>query len=306
MNLDGSCFDKEGLYNQVCHNTQNTEEYTMGVPQITLSDGNRMPQLGLGVWQAEDGEETYQAVKTAIEKGYRLIDTAMVYQNEESVGRAIADVDVPREELFITTKLWNSDQGSEKVRPAFEASLARLGLDYVDLYLIHWPMPAKNLYVDTWLELIKLKDAGLVKSIGVCNFHVEHLEELAKHTDILPAINQIELHPRLPQTEIREYCYDHGIQVESWSPIGGSRGNLLQDETIVGIAKNFGKSPAQIIIRWHIQNGLVVIPKSVRAERIEQNIDVFDFELSADDMKTLNSLENGERQGPNPETMNIN
>ena len=278
------------------------------VPMITLNDGNTMPQLGLGVWQAQDGEETYQAVKTAIKCGYRLIDTAMVYQNEESVGRAIADCGVPREELFITTKLWNSDHGKSKVRPALEASLKRLGLDYVDLYLIHWPMPAKGLYVETWNEFEALKTDGLTKSIGVSNFHVDHLEELKKHSSVVPAVDQIELNPRLPQSKIRKYAAENGIAVESWSPIGGSRGSraggLLDDQQIGEIAAAHSKSPAQVVIRWHIQNGLVVIPKSVHEERIKQNIDIFDFELSSEEMAVIAGLKTGERQGPNPDTMN--
>ena len=274
------------------------------VPAITLNDGVMMPQLGLGVWQAKDGGETRNAVKTAIESGYRMIDTAMVYLNEEDVGLGIKDSGIDRKDLFVTTKLWNSDQGSSSVRPALEKSLKKLGLDYVDLYLIHWPTPSRDLYVDTWKEFEKLKADGLTRSIGVSNFRVEDLERLKVETSTIPSVNQIELHPNFQQKELREYANSNGIHIESWSPIGGSKGNLLQDETLASIAQSHSKSPAQIVIRWHIQNGLIVIPKSVHDERIKQNIDVFDFELSDDDMRLINSLESGVRTGPDPATMN--
>ena len=274
------------------------------VPTITLNDGVIMPQLGLGVWQAKDGGETRNAVKTAIESGYRMIDTAMVYLNEEDVGLGIKDSGIDRKDLFVTTKLWNSDQGSSSVRPALEKSLKKLGLDYVDLYLIHWPTPSRDLYVDTWKEFEKLKADGLARSIGVSNFRVEDLERLKVETSTIPSVNQIELHPNFQQKELREYANSNGIHIESWSPIGGSKGNLLQDETLASIAQSHSKSPAQIVIRWHIQNGLIVIPKSVHDERIKQNIDVFDFELSDDDMRLINSLESGVRTGPDPATMN--
>ena len=273
-------------------------------PLVKLNDGNFMPQLGLGVWKASDGQEVENAVKIAIQTGYRLIDTAMVYQNERGVGKAIHESGVDRKELFITTKLWNSDQGKGKVRPALEASLERLGLDYVDLYLIHWPTPARGLYVETWQEIIKLQQDGLIKSIGVSNFQIEHLEELKKHTSVVPAVNQVELHPYFQQPELREYCNQHGIQVESWSPIGGSKGDVLENDEIINIAHSHAKSPAQIVIRWHLQNGLVVIPKSTNEGRIRENFDVFDFELSADEMSTINSLQKGTRFGADPDTMN--
>lgn len=274
-------------------------------PSVVLHNGINMPQLGLGVWKAEDGDEVESAVTAALEAGYRLIDTAAVYGNEEGVGRAILASNVPREELFITTKLWNSDQGDEqKVRAAFEASLRRLGVEYIDLYLIHWPMPDKDLYVQTWQTLEKLHQEGKVRAIGVSNFKPEHLEKLLASASVVPVVNQIELHPYLPQHETREYCFAHNIAVESWSPIGGSRGNLLGDEVVKKIADDHGKSPAQVVIRWHIQNGLIVIPKSVHAERIQENIDVFDFELTDEQMNQLNGLENGTRMGPDPSTMN--
>lgn len=274
------------------------------IPIITLNDGNVMPQIGLGVWQANNGDETRSAVMTAIESGYRLIDTAAVYGNEESVGRAIRDSGVPRNELFITTKLWNSDQGAQNVRPALEASLRRLGLDYVDLYLIHWPTPARDLFVETWKEFEKLKADGLVKSIGVSNFRVEDLERLKHESSTVPAINQIELHPYFQQHELRDYASTNEIRIESWSPIGGSKGNLLQNADLARLASKYDKSPAQIVIRWHIQQGLIVIPKSVHEQRIKQNFDVFDFELSPDDMRAIDALDAGKRVGPDPSTMN--
>lgn len=273
-------------------------------PYITLNDGNRMPQIGLGVWQANDGDETYNAVLAAIKAGYRLIDTAMVYQNEAAVGRAIKDSGIAREEIFVTTKLWNSDQGRERVRPAIEKSLARLGLAYVDLYLIHWPTPARDLYVETWQEFEKLKSDGLTKSIGVSNFRIEDLERLKAESGTIPAVNQIELHPRLGQRELRDYCQKEGIAIESWSPIGGSKGNLLSDETLAAIASRYSKSPAQIVIRWHLQHGLIVIPKSVHEHRINENFQVFDFELSSEDMSAIDGLDNNSRSGPDPATMN--
>ena len=273
------------------------------VPTITLRDGNTMPQLGLGTYQSESGEETENAVKVAIQDGYRLIDTAALYMNESDVGKAIASSNIPREELFITTKLWNSDQGAENVRPALEKSLEKLGLDYVDLYLIHWPTPERDLYVETWKEFMKLRDEGLIKSIGVSNFQVEHLERLKAETGEMPVLNQIELHPGFSQKELRDYGQANTIITESWRPIGGSRGRLLEDETIKELAERYGKTPAQVVLRWHIQHGLVVIPKSVHDTRIKENIDVFDFELDAADMAVLDDM-NGEREGPNPDTMN--
>lgn len=271
---------------------------------VTLNDGNVMPRLGLGVYRASEGGEVENAVKTAIEAGYRLIDTASLYQNEAGVGRAIKASVIDRSELFITTKLWNTDQRTGNVRPAFMASLQRLGLEYVDLYLIHWPMPDVGLYVETWKEFEKLQADGLVKSIGVSNFTIETLEELKKHSDIIPAVNQIELHPYLPQHELRDYAKANGIQIESWRPIGGGQSGLLEEAVIRKLAEKYEKSPAQIVLRWHLQNDLVAIPKSSHDERIKENFDVFDFELTPDDMEALNSLEDGRRFGPDPRTMN--
>lgn len=274
-------------------------------PTITLQNGVRMPQLGLGVWRAKDGAEVCNAVRTALHEGYRLIDTAAVYRNEAGVGDGIRSSEVPREDIFVTTKLWNSDQGTANVRPALEASLERLGLDYVDLYLIHWPMPKKGLYVETWKEMEKLVEDGLVRSIGVSNFSVEHLEKLRKHSDVVPSVNQVELHPRFPQKVLRDYCQKHGIQVESWSPLGGQGSDLLDEKVIHDIAQDHGKTPAQVVIRWHLQNDLIVIPKSTHEQRIKQNFDVFDFELSDKEMAQIDALETGQRKGPDPDDYNL-
>lgn len=276
----------------------------MNIPQILLNDGTTIPQLGLGVWQAKDGAEVKQAVSSAINAGYRLIDTAAVYGNEQGVGEAIRESHVPREELFITTKLWNGDQGYDATYKAFETSLSKLGLDYIDLYLIHWPVPEFDKYVETWKAFEELKASGRVRSIGVCNFTIDHLERLLNESDVVPAVNQIELHPRLQQRELREFCEKNTIRVESWSPIGGSGGDLLDDPTITIIADKHKKSAAQIVIRWHVQLGLIVIPKSVHEERIIQNADVFDFELDNDDMAKISALNTDTRRGPDPATMN--
>ena len=215
----------------------------INVPTVTLNNGVTMPQFGLGVWRAKDGAEVENAVKVAIENGYRLIDTAAVYQNEAGVGNGIKASGVPRDELFVTTKLWNSDQGADNVRPAFDASLERLGLDYVDLYLIHWPTPARGLFVETWKEFEKLLAEGKTRAIGVSNFRIEDLEELKKHSDITPAVNQIELHPDFQQQELRDYAQKNGIYIESWSPIGGSKGNLMDNETLQQSAKTMANRP---------------------------------------------------------------
>jgi diketogulonate reductase-like aldo/keto reductase len=274
------------------------------VPRITLNDGNSIPQIGLGVWQAENGTETKQAIEAALAAGYRHIDTAAVYRNEESVGEGIRASGIPREELFITTKLWNSDQGMGNVRAALETSLSKLGLDYIDLYLIHWPTPARDLIVETWKEFEALKAEGLIRSIGVSNFRVEDLERLKAEGLSTPVLNQIELHPRLLQKELREYGITNDIRIESWSPIGGSRGNILDDNVLKDIATKHIKTAAQIVIRWHIQHDLIVIPKSVRPARIAENFDVFDFELSTEEMQAIDDMGDGERMGPDPASMN--
>lgn len=277
------------------------------IPLITLNNGVQIPQLGLGVWQVENGQEATDAVSAAISAGYRLIDTAAAYGNEESVGKAIHSATVPREELFITTKLWNSDHSHDRALKAFDASLQRLGLDYVDLYLIHWPVPAQGKYVEAWKALEEIYQSGRAKAIGVCNFEPEHLDTLLEHAEITPAVNQIELHPHLQQRTLRDYCEQRGIHIESWSPIGGGgdKLNLLDNATIVTIADKHRKTPAQVVIRWHLQLGLIVIPKSVHAERIQQNSDVFDFELDNDDMAKISALDTDTRRGPDPNEMNI-
>ncbi|WP_018600731.1 aldo/keto reductase [Mycobacterium sp. 155] len=271
-------------------------------PRVTLNDGNSIPQVGLGVWQTPP-DDTERAVTAALQAGYRHIDTAAAYQNEVETGLALAGAGVPREEVFLVTKLWNGDHGYDATLAAFDASLNRLAVDYLDLYLIHWPVPAKNAYVDTFKAFAHLRDRGRVRSIGVSNFEPEHLKILIDATGIVPAVNQIELHPLLPQHALREVHAQYGIATEAWSPLG--QGSLLIDPTITGIAAQHGKTPAQVLIRWHIQLGNIVIPKSVNPERIASNFDVFGFELSEQDMASIASLENGTRLGPDPRTFNF-
>jgi 2,5-diketo-D-gluconate reductase A len=271
-------------------------------PTVTLNDGNRMPQLGFGVFQVPN-EETAAAVSAAFEAGYRAIDTAAMYRNEEGVAKAIADSGIPRDELFITTKLNNDGHGYDDALRAFEASRTRLRLDYVDLYLIHWPLPAQDRYVDTWRAFEKLRSDGLARSIGVSNFQPAHLQRLLDETDVVPALNQIELHPYLTQEALRAFDAEHGIATEAWSPIAKG-GELLSDPAITSLAEKYGKTPAQVVIRWHLQLGNVVIPKSVTPARIKENIDVFDFELADDDVTSISELNRDERTGPDPDTFN--
>lgn len=268
---------------------------------VTLNNGVKMPQLGYGVFKVPE-EEVYEAVLTALKAGYRSIDTAMVYQNEAGVGRAIRDSGIPREEIFLTTKVWNKDQGYEETLAAFESSLAKLGVDYVDLYLIHWPMPKTDRYVETWKALEKLYAEKKTRAIGVSNFHVPHLERLLAETEIVPAVNQIELHPYLSQQEIRDYCEAHGIIVEAWSPLMKGR-DALSDPVITSIAESHGKTPAQVILRWHLEHGIVAIPKSVTPHRIAENIDVFDFSLTTDEISRIDALNRNERTGSNPDEL---
>ncbi|MCV7068236.1 aldo/keto reductase [Mycolicibacterium houstonense] len=271
-------------------------------PRVTLNDGNSIPQVGLGVWQTP-AEDTERAVTAALQAGYRHIDTAAAYQNETETGRGLVNSGVARADIFLVTKLWNSEQGYDSTLAAFDASLDRLGVDYLDLYLIHWPVPANNAYVDTFKAFAHLHDQGRVRSIGVSNFEPEHLNVLIDSTGIVPAVNQIELHPLLPQHELREVHARLGIATEAWSPLG--QGSLLTDPVITGIADGHGKTPAQVLIRWHIQLGNIVIPKSVNPERIVSNFDVFDFDLTEADMSAIASLETGTRLGPDPRTFNF-
>ncbi|MCX5394222.1 aldo/keto reductase [Streptomyces sp. NBC_00094] len=262
-----------------------------------------MPQLGFGVWQVPD-EEAATAVATALEAGYRSIDTAAIYQNERGTGQAVAASGIPREELFVTTKVWNSEQGYDTTMRAFDTSLDKLGLDHVDLYLIHWPLPAKDAYVDTYRALEKIHADGRARAIGVSNFLPEHLERLIGETSVVPAVNQIELHPQLQQTASREAHARHGIATEAWSPLGQGKG-LLEVPAIVAIARKHGRTPAQVVLRWHLQVGNVVIPKSVTPSRIRENITVFDFELDPEDLAAITALDENRRIGPDPAEFHV-
>ncbi len=270
------------------------------VKNIELNDGSSIPQLGLGVWQV-DPATTARVVGWAIEAGYRSIDTAEGYRNEEGVGEAIRNAGVPRDELFITSKLRNGAHKRDRALREFDATMEKLGLEQLDLFLIHWPMPGRGDYVEAWKTLIELRDAGRIRSIGVSNFNQDHLERIIGETGVTPAVNQIELHPRFQQRDTREFHASHNIAIESWSPLGSGR--LLDDPTIGEIAAKHGKSAAQTIIRWHLQQGLIVIPKSANRDRIVSNFDVFDFELDADDLEKLAALDTKDgRTGPDPTT----
>jgi diketogulonate reductase-like aldo/keto reductase len=273
------------------------------VPPIILNNGIEMPQLGYGVWQVPD-DEAERAVSTALEAGYRSIDTAAIYGNEEGTGKAIAASGLPREDVFVTTKLWNSDQGYDSTLRAFDASLAKLGLDHVDLYLIHWPLPARDNYLDTYRALEKLYADERVRAIGVSNFLPEHLRRLIDATSVIPAVNQIELHPHLQQHAAREFHAEQGITTEAWSPLGQGKG-LLEVPAIVAIAQKHGRTPAQIVLRWHIQLGNVVIPKSVTPSRIKENIEVFGFSLDDEDLAAISALNEDRRLGPDPATFDM-
>lgn len=263
---------------------------------ITIADGVDMQQLGFGVWQVPDGEAA-SVVRTAIETGYRSIDTAMIYKNETGTGAAIRDCGVPRSELFVTTKLWNDAHADP--RAAIEASLERLGLEQVDLYLIHWPTQTDS-YVEAWRQLAALRDEGLTRAIGVCNFKEHHLQRILDDTGVIPAINQVELHPYLQQASLRRFHIQNGITTEAWSPIGQGK-DLLADPVITRIAEAHGRSPAQIVIRWHLQIDNVVIPKSVTPSRIRENFAVHDFELDLAEIEAIESLDRGQRLGPDPD-----
>nr|WP_279387953.1 aldo/keto reductase [Streptacidiphilus pinicola] len=267
---------------------------------ITLNNGLTMPQLGFGVWQVPDAEAR-SVVAEALRAGYRSIDTAAIYGNEQGVGLALRDSGVPREDLFVTTKLWNTEHAHDDALRAFDASLARLGLDYVDLYLIHWPVPSRDRYVDAWRAMEKIAADGRAKAVGVSNFNAKHLERLFAETGLVPAVNQVELHPYFPQARLRALHAEHRIATEAWSPLGQGRG-LLEDASLVAIGKKHGKTAAQVVLRWHLQLGNVVIPKSVTPERIRQNLDVFDFTLDAEDLSAIAELDRGGRIGPDPDT----
>ncbi len=273
------------------------------VPTLKFRDGKSIPQFGLGVWQTP-ADQTAQVVATAFKAGYRHIDGAAIYRNEEGVGAAIAASGLKRDELFITTKLWNSDQGHDSALRALDTSLAKLGLDHVDLYLIHWPTPANDRQVDTWKALIDAQKAGKATSIGVSNYRIEDLERIIDATGVVPVANQIELHPWLQQKELRDFHAQHGIVTEAWSPLAQG-GELLGDAALQAIAKKHGKSAAQVVLRWHVEIGNVVFPKSVHAARLAENIDIFDFALDGDDLAAIARLDRNKRVGPDPATANF-
>jgi len=270
------------------------------VPRIQLNDGTSIPQLGFGVFKV-DPKQTERIVTEALEVGYRHLDTARIYGNEEGVGRALAASGIPREQLFVTTKLWNDDQGTQSVFDAFDRSLDRLGLEYLDLYLIHWPTPRNDRYVETWKAFERLRESGRVRSIGVSNFLAHHLERLLDETDVVPAVDQIELHPYHQQPETAAFAEEHAIAIEAWGPLGQGKYPLFELPAVTGPAEVHGKTPAQVVIRWHLQRGHIVFPKSNRRERMAENFDVFGFELTPDEMAAIDGLDRGLRLGPDPE-----
>jgi diketogulonate reductase-like aldo/keto reductase len=265
--------------------------------RIELNNGVEIPWLGLGVFQAKDGEEVVQAIHWALEEGYRLIDTASVYGNEKGVGEALRTASVPRDRVFVTTKVWNSDQGYDPPLAAMDQSLERLGLDYVDLYLVHWPV--KDRYLDTWRAMERILAEGKARAVGVSNFLIHHLEDLANASDLVPAVNQVEFHPRLLQPELLAHCARAGIRLEAWSPI--MQGKVLDIPEIQSVAEKHGKTPVQVVLRWDLQHGAVTIPKSVHRERIRENADIFDFQLSDGEMAVIDGLDRHQRIGPDPD-----
>lgn len=269
----------------------------------TLNNGIEIPQLGYGVWKIPD-EEAEKVVGEAIDKGYRLIDTAKIYGNERGVGKAIAKSDVPREELFVTTKVWNADQGYESTLKAFDESIEKLGLNYVDLYLVHWPTPKFDTYVETYQALEKLYKDGRVKAIGVCNFNIDHLERILDECEVKPTVNQVEYHPYLQQKELKAFCEKHDIQLEAYSPLMNGT-YVLENEVIKELAEKYDRTPGQIILRWHVQTEVVVIPKTSTPKRMDENLNVFDFELSEEDMKKIAELDRNERNNQLPTEMYI-
>jgi len=270
-------------------------------PLVEMNDGRSIPVIGFGVWQVPD-DVVVDATLRALEVGYRHIDTACVYENERGVGEALRRSDLDRDDIFVTTKVWNTDQGYDQTLRAFDTSTGLLGIDEVDLYLVHWPTPARDLYLDSWRALIRLREEGRARSIGVSNFHDAHLRRIIDETGVIPAINQIELHPWLPQTQLRDIDARLGIKTEAWSPLGS--GQLIDNPVIAEVAAKHGKTPAQVMVRWSLQLGNIVLPKSVTPARIEQNIDVFDFVLDDADMAAIATLESGRRTGPNPDEFN--
>lgn len=265
---------------------------------MAMNDGATIPQLGLGVYKVRDAEAA-TLVAGAIENGYRHIDTAKLYANERGVGHGMRASGVPRDELFVTTKLWDDDHGYNETLTAFETSRQELGVDYIDLYLIHWPAPRQDKYIDSWRAMVKLRADGAVRSIGVSNFHMHHLQRLIDETGVVPALNQVELHPRLPQQDVRVYDKAHNILTESSSPLG--RGRIIDDPVLAPLAAKHGVTPAQVVLRWHVQQNLVVIPKSVSLDRIRQNSNVFGFALDDADMAAIATMESGERTGMDPD-----
>jgi 2,5-diketo-D-gluconate reductase A len=270
------------------------------IPQVPLNDGGSIPQLGFGVYKIPEAA-TIDAVLAALDAGYRHIDTAAFYENERGVGEGIRRSGLDRDDVYVTTKVWWTENGYDSTLRSFDASLERLGFDTVDLFLIHWPAPKHDKYVETWRALERIREEGRARSIGVANFHTHHLERLAAETDVVPAVNQVELHPWLPQQEVRRYDAEHGIATEAWSPL--ARGRVLGDPTLDALAAKHGVTPAQVVIRWQLQLGNIVIPKSSTPSRIRENLDVFGFTLDADDLGAIAELETGERTGKDPDDL---
>lgn len=267
---------------------------------FTLNNKVDMPKVGLGVYKMNDDQEVINAVQSALDLGYRHIDTASFYENEEGVGKAIQQSGVSREDLFVTTKVWNSEQGYEETLAAFDRSMEKLGLEYLDLYLIHWPVPGK--FPETWRALEKLYNEGRVKAIGVCNFMEHHIDELMQTAEVKPMVNQVELHPRVFQKELMDYCKKSDIQMEAWAPIG--RGQYFDAPVLKDLSEKYGKTPAQVILRWHLEHEVIIIPKSSNKKRQEENADLFDFELTSDEVARINDLHTGERIGKHPDEFN--
>ena len=274
---------------------------THAVPLLDLNDGHKAPQLGFGVFQIPN-DETARAVDTALKSGYRSLDTAAIYKNEEGVRQGIERAGVARSDIFLTTKLWNSEQGFDSTLRAFDVSVKKLGVDYLDMYLIHWPVPKHDRYVDTWKAFIRLREEGRIRSIGVSNFQPGHLERIIRETGVTPVVNQIEVHPDFAQNDVVAANRKHKVITEAWSPLGQG-GDLLKNDTLVALAKKHDKSPAQVVLRWHVQLGHIVIPKSATPERIRSNIDVFGFQLSDEDMAAIAKLDAGKRMGPHPDEL---